>query len=493
MKAKGSVSLIGAGCGAMDLITVRGLERLRQCDAVVYDDLIDTGLLDEAPADAQRIYMGKRLGQHSAQQQEISQMLVELAQQGKRVVRLKGGDPFVFGRGGEEALSLQQAGIEFEEIPGISSCIAIPAQAGIPVTHRGLSRSFHVITAHTAENFQNDSEKIKNLAALDGTLVFLMGLGRLEQLTESLIQAGKAEDTPAAVISGGNAPHPMTVRGTLRTIAQGARQAEVQAPAVIVVGEVAALELLSPLVQRPLSGIRVGVTGTRQFVQKLESVLKQQGAQTQVVSSSQVTPLQWGQILKRNWNDPCWLVFTSANGVRIFFEALRREKMDLRRFARCKFAVIGKATGEILSQYGIQPDLCPDTYTSKALAQQLCESIQPGESAVLLRAKHSADILPQMLKERGITVQETAVYDVEEIQSEHCDLEKLDYLTFASAGGVRQFFQKYKSIPKTITCVCIGTVTAKEFAQHDPRSCLLADRAEISSMVQVICEHCKNQ
>ena len=494
MKTKGSVSLIGAGCGAMDLITVRGLERLRQCDAVVYDDLIDAELLDAAPAHAQRIYMGKRLGQHSAQQQEISQMLVELAQQGKRVVRLKGGDPFVFGRGGEEALSLQQAGIEFEEIPGISSCIAIPAQAGIPVTHRGLSRSFHVITAHTAENSQNDSEKIKNLAALDGTLVFLMGLGRLEQLTESLIQARKAEDTPAAVISGGNAPHPMTVRGTLRTIAQQVRQAEVKAPAVIVVGQVAALELLSPLVQHPLSGICVGVTGTRKFVQKLEAALKQQGAQIEEVSRSKIIPLQWEQILKQhNWNDPCWLVFTSANGVQIFFEALRREKMDLRRFARCKFAVIGKATGEILSQYGIQPDLCPDTYTSEALAQKLCESIQPGESAVLLRAKHSADILPQMLKKRGIPVEETAVYDVEEVQSEHHDLEKLDYLTFASAGGVRQFFQKYESIPETITCVCIGTVTAKEFAKHDPRPCLIADQAEISSMVQVICEHCKNQ
>lgn len=493
MKTNGMVSLIGAGCGAKDLITVRGLECLRKCDAVVYDDLIDAGLLDEVPADAQRIYMGKRLGKHSAPQQEISQMLVKLAQQGKHVARLKGGDPFVFGRGGEESLALQQAGIAFEEIPGISSCIAIPAQAGIPVTHRGLSRSFHVITAHTATDCENDTEKMKHLAALDGTLVFLMGLGRLEALAESMMQAGKSANTPAAVISGGNAPHPMTVRGTLQTIAPLVRQANVQAPAVIVVGEVAALELISPLVEKPLAGVRVGITGTQKFVQKLDLALKQQGAQTQEVSCSQVMPLHWESVLERNWNEPCWLVFTSANGVRIFFDTLRREKKDLRQLARCQFAVIGKSTGEVLSQYGIQPDLCPDVYTSEALAQELCKKIQPGESAVLLRAKQSAAILPQMLREQGISVQDVALYDVKTVQTEDCALTELDYLTFASAGGVRQFFQKYKRIPDNITCVCIGPVTAKEFARYDPRPCLIAEQAEVSSLVQTICLHRKNK
>ncbi len=493
MKTNGMVSLIGAGCGAKDLITVRGLECLRKCDAVVYDDLIDAGLLDEVPADAQRIYMGKRLGQHSAPQQEISQMLVKLAQQGKRVARLKGGDPFVFGRGGEEVLALQQAGIAFEEIPGISSCIAIPAQAGIPVTHRGLSRSFHVITAHTATDCENDTEKMKHLAALDGTLVFLMGLGRLEALAESLMQAGKSANTPAAVISGGNAPHPMTVRGTLQTIAPLVRQANVQTPAVIVVGEVAALELISPLVEKSLAGVRVGITGTQKFMQKLDLALKQQGAQTQAVSCSQITPLHWESVLERNWNEPCWLVFTSANGVRIFFDTLRRKKMDLRQLAHCQFAVIGKSTGEVLSQYGIQPDLCPDVYTSEALAQELCKKMQPGESAVLLRAKHSAAILPQMLREQGISVQDVALYDVKTVQTEDCALTELDYLTFASAGGVRQFFQKYKRIPDNVICVCIGPVTAKEFARYDPRSCLIAEQAEVSSLVQAICLHCKNK
>lgn len=491
MKTRGCVSLIGAGCGAMDLITVRGLERLRQCDAVVYDDLIDADLLNEAPINAQRIYMGKRLGKHSAQQQEISQMLIKLAQEGKRVARLKGGDPFVFGRGGEEAFALQQAGIAFEEIPGISSCIAIPAQAGIPVTHRGLSRSFHVITAHTAEDSQDDLEKMKNLAALDGTLIFLMGLGRLEQLTKGLMQAGKQGNTPAAVISGGNAPHPMTVRGTLQNILQRTRQADVQAPAVIVVGEVAGLELLSPIAAKPLAGVHIGVTGTQQFAQKLERALKQQGAQTTRVSNSKIAPLQWESVLERNWDLPCWLVFTSANGVRIFFEALRREKIDMRQLANSKFAVIGKATGRALSEYGIQPDLCPDTYTSEALAQRLCEEIQSNEAVILLRAKHSADVLPETLQAHNIPVQDIALYDVEDMQTECCELTKIDYLTFASAGGVRQFFQKYGNIPRTITCVCIGAVTEKEFAKYDSRPCLIAEQAEIPSMVQAICQHYK--
>lgn len=491
MKNKGSVSLVGAGCGTMDLITVRGLDRLRQCDAVVYDDLIDPALLAEVPANAQRIYMGKRQGKHSAKQQEISQMLVQLAQEGKCVVRLKGGDPFVFGRGGEEALALQQAEVPFEEIPGISSCIAIPAQAGIPVTHRGLSRSFHVITAHTAQD-EFDMKKMQSLAALDGTLVFLMGLGRLEQLADGLVQAGKSSDTPAAVISGGNAPHPMTVRGTLQTIAEHVRQANVQAPAVIVVGEVAALNLLSPLVNKPLAGVRIGVTGTQHFVKKLEYALQQQGARTTRVSSAQVVPLQWTDTVCVDKEKSSWLVFTSANGVRIFFETLRAKKVDLRKLAYCKFAVIGKATGETLAQHGILADLCPDTYTSEELAKQLCKEVQPDERVILLRAKHSANILPEMLEKHEIPVQDIAIYDIEESETDCCDLSQLDYITFASASGVHRFFRKYGNIPQTTTCVCIGTVTGEAFAAYDTRSYLTAASAEVSSIVQVICQHYKN-
>ena len=238
-KKTGKVSLVGAGCGKADLLTLRAARLLRSCDVVVYDDLIDPEILNMAPESARRIYMGKRSGHHSASQEEISTALVTLGQEGWNVVRLKGGDPFVFGRGGEEALALKEAGIPFEVVPGISSAIAIPEEAGIPVTHRGLSREVHIITAHTADAAGDYSR----YGAMDGTLVFLMGLSRLEAIAAQLISGGKSPDTPAAVISGGNAPKKQTVRGSLGDIAAKAK--DVSAPAVIVVGEVAKLELFN--------------------------------------------------------------------------------------------------------------------------------------------------------------------------------------------------------------------------------------------------------
>ena len=240
----GHVALVGAGCGSADLITVRGLRLLRQCTALVYDDLIDASLLDELPAGAETFYMGKRSGHHAAPQEEINAKLIELAQAGHRVVRLKGGDPFVFGRGGEEALALRQAGIDFEVVPGISSAIAIPGEAGIPVTHRGLSREVHIITAHTRAEERPDYRKY---AALEGTLVFLMGLQRLEEIAADLQAGGMAGDTPAAVVSGGNAAHPAAVRAPLCRIARAARTAGVEAPAIILVGNVAALDVYAGL------------------------------------------------------------------------------------------------------------------------------------------------------------------------------------------------------------------------------------------------------
>ena len=239
----GRVALVGAGCGRADLITVRGLRLLQQCQAVVYDDLIDSALLDTAPAGAERIYVGKRSGRHSAPQAEINAALIALAQRGGLTVRLKGGDPYVFGRGGEEALALQRAGIPFEVVPGITAAIAVPAEAGIPVTHRGVSRAVHIITAHT----QDETPDFSSWAALaaDGTLVFLMGLQRLPQIAAGLLAGGLPPQTPAAVLSGGNAPHPAAVRASLGEITDAARAAGVEAPAVIVVGDVAGMELLN--------------------------------------------------------------------------------------------------------------------------------------------------------------------------------------------------------------------------------------------------------
>ena len=246
MNAKpGTVYLVGAGCGDADLITVRGLRLLESCQTVVYDDLIAPDLLDAAPPQAERLYMGKREGRRSAAQEDICALLIRQARSGRAVVRLKGGDPFVFGRGGEEALALQAAGVPFEVVPGVTSAIAIPALAGIPVTHRGLSRSVHIVTARTADTPGGLPSDLDGLARLPGTLVFLMGLSQLEKITARLLAAGRPADTPAAVLSGGNAPHPASLRGTLGDIAAKARAAGVQPPAVILVGDTAALDLTS--------------------------------------------------------------------------------------------------------------------------------------------------------------------------------------------------------------------------------------------------------
>lgn len=237
----GEVFLVGAGCGAADLITVRGLRLIQSCDALLYDDLIDGALLDEAPPHAERVYMGKRAGRHAAPQAAICAELIRQARLGRRVVRLKGGDPYLFGRGGEELLALRSAGIPCQEVPGIPSAIAIPAEAGIPVTHRGVSRSVHILTGHTADTPDGLPAELDSLAHTQGTLIILMGLANLERIAERLLAAGMPEDTPAAVLSGGSSPHPAQVRAPLAQIAGRTRAAGVQAPAVIVIGGVAAM------------------------------------------------------------------------------------------------------------------------------------------------------------------------------------------------------------------------------------------------------------
>ncbi len=482
----GHVYLIGAGCGRWDLITLRGLRLLQRCDVVVYDDLIDPTLLSAAPAQAEKIYMGKRQGKHSANQEEISQTLIRLAREGKRVARLKGGDPFVFGRGGEEMLALMEAGIPCEEVPGITSPVAIPAGAGIPVTHRGLSRSFHVITAHTAAHgLPQDLDK---LAALSGTLVFLMGLSRLDDLARGLMEAGKDPNTPAAVISGGCAPKPMAVRGTLSDIAQKAVQAGVEPPAIILVGEVAALELSSPLAH-PLEGLHVGLTGTEAIQGKLRPLLEEQGAVVHTVMESRVVP-------RSPDFDPqglCdgvkrWLVFTSANGVEEFFGRVRRNRLDLRQFSSCSFAVIGPATGKALEAHGFFPDLCPEEHTSAGLAAALCKTLSPGTQCVLLRSELGADILPQMLLSHGMSVAEVSLYTVEATAAQE-DLPPLSYLLFGSAQGVEAYFARFSSLPDGTVPVCIGPVTAQKLEEHVHRPFLTAATPSVQAVVEALCRH----
>ena len=452
----GRVYLVGAGCGSADLITLRGKRLLEQCDAVVYDDLIDPSLLDLAPIGAEWRYLGKRCGKHSAPQGDISAALIALAQAGKTVVRLKGGDPFVFGRGGEELLALNRAGVPCEEVPGITSAVAIPAGAGIPVTHRGLSRSFHVITGHTAHTPDGLPENFAALARCGGTLVFLMGLGHLEVIARRLMEEGRAPDTPVAVVSGGNSAHPADVRGTLADIAR--RAGDVQAPAVIVVGEVAALRLTQGE-RRPLAGLRVGCAGTGELVQAQRELLEPLGAQVVWTTRLGLEPLEPPELRPLLEEDrPQWLVFTSARGVERFFCLLGQYRLDLRRLGRCRLAAIGPATARALENRGLYPEVCPAGRTGEALARALTETVRPGERVLLLRSAQGSPELAQTLREAGLEVHDLALYTAKALPGPE-PLPELDVLTFGSAGGVQAFAEQYG--PVALPAVAIGPVTAR--------------------------------
>ena len=490
----GKVYLVGAGCGKADLITLRGLEKLRSCDVLIYDDLIDTELLSACPAGAERIYMGKRSGRHSAPQEEINAKIIEKAREGKLVCRLKGGDPFVFGRGGEEILALQKAGIPYEEIPGISSAIAIPAAAGIPVTHRKLSRSFHVLTAHTADSDDWLPDQLEKLAKLDGTLIFLMGLGQLERICRLLIQAGMSGSTPAAVLSGGNAPKSVSLRGTLSDIAEKARQMNIEPPAVIVVGSVASLDF-SPTIPKPLEGVTVGLTGTSSLSGKLRPMLEELGAKALCVQRSAVCDLPVELDLNALFDGGTkWIVLTSGNGVKRFFALLKEQSVDLRRLSGCRFAVIGSATGRVLSQHGFQADLCPDLYTGEALAEKLLQTVRPEEPVYLFRSAQGSPLLFDRLKEK-LHVHDihtyTTVPDAQVTSYAEHYLPTLDYLCFSSAGGVDAFFAEYGAVPARSTCVCIGPTTAEALRRRYAGPLLLSHEISAEGLVKAILDdHC---
>lgn len=478
----GCVSLVGAGCGSREWITLEGLKLLRACDAVVYDDLIDMELLKEAPY-AEKLYVGKRSHRHSEKQRNIERILLELAGQGKQVVRLKGGDPFVFGRGGEEIRFLKKNGIPWRVVPGISSALAIPAQAGIPVTHRGVSRSIHIMTAHTREDaLRRDLEQF---AELEGTLVFLMGLESLETIAAILMERGRDKNTPAAVLSGGNAARRYKVIGTLENIAKKARAAKAETPAVIVIGNVVALDLENEE-SRPLSHKRIGLTGTSAFQEKLRSRLLALGAEpvSMMRGSCLEIPavIPWEQITDASEK---WIIFTSAQGIRTFFEKCRREKIDHRRFAACKFAVIGAATGHELEGYGFSADLCPREYTSAALADALLARRKEGESVYLFCSKQGTELFTERLAEKKAECHRFDIYDTcfSCIDPEE---EKPQYILFGSAGGVRALHRSGYRIEKGMTGVCIGPVCADAYRECFRAEPIIAETATTEAMVDAL-------
>lgn len=477
---KGHVYLVGAGCGGPELITVRGLELLRRCQVVVYDELIDPVLLEEVPSGAERIPVGKRAGSVSTSQEYINSLLVERGRAGKLVVRLKGGDPFVFGRGGEELMALREAGISASVVPGISSALAIPMEAGIPVTHRAVSRSVHIVTAHSAEKAL--PEQLPELAAMDGTLVFLMGLHAVERLSRSLIENGKSPATPVTVCSGGNSPHPAEARGTLSDIAERVRTAGVLPPAIVVVGPVAEMDLRDPE-KTALSGVTAGLTGTRELQNKLAAMLNERGIRTRRIQRTRCRELP-AEVPWTELESGRWLVFTSKKGVEYFFRRLTKEGIDLRRLFRCRFAVIGRATGRALAQKGIRADLCPSSFTGEELGRALSERMEPGEQAVLLDSAKGSGVVKEILSENEIPCVRISLYDIEfETVPETGSLQ---YLFFGSAGAVRALADSGYRPDESVTLVCIGPVCAAACEERFHRKPLVPEEISAEAMVRAV-------
>ena len=469
MNNAGKVYLVGAGCGDFDLITLRGKRLLEICQVIVYDSLIDDRLLEFVPSDCEKICVGKRAGRHSESQENINSLLVQKAGEGKNVVRLKGGDPFVFGRGGEEITALRQNSIPYSIVPGISSCIACAELGGIPVTHRNVSRSFHVITGHTAEDLL--PENMKNYAQLDGTLVFLMGLGNVRNIAESLISNGKAPKIPAAVISNGAGANQSVLRTTLDNIADKTEKSGIKPPAVIVIGETAGYDF-SPTIFQPLKGVSVAVTGTKRLTDKLTEKFAELGACVKNVC--RMKPLEYkdnndfDNALKHldSYNI---IVLTSMNGAHIFLDKLKKLRIDLRKLCGIRFAVIGSGTSEVLEQNGIFPDIIPKKFTSECLGKAVAKNVSGEEKVLILRAKQGSVQLTDILDKNSILYDDIKTYDV---FGDNCGRQNVctDFVIFASPSGVREFFKHGNTVSDKTQIVSIGEVTAealKSFGKND--------------------------
>lgn len=451
--SRGRIFLAGAGPGDPELITLKAVRAIAAADVIVYDYLVNPELLKHARPEAERIYVGKQAGAHTMRQEEINSLLVRLAGEGKVVTRLKGGDPFVFGRGGEEALEAVKAGIEFEIVPGVTAGVAATAYAGIPVTQRGLTSSVTFITGH--EDPQKDESDIDwaNLASSRGTLVFYMGVSRLEQIAARLVENGMPESTPAAVIHRGTTTVQRTAAGTLADIAGKVRAGALTAPAIIVVGEVVSLrEKLSWFEKRPLFGRTVIVTRSREQASDFSRLLAEKGARVIELPSISIgespDPEAVRRAVGRMPGGYDWIVFTSVNGVERFLGFLREAGKDVRAMAGARLAAIGPATAGVLERMGLSVDLLPEKFVAESLAESFnaLSGGMDGLRVLLPRAELARKILTESLLAMGAIVDEVPVYSTRTAQPENLSQVldeladgKVDMVTFTSSSTVDNF------------------------------------------------------
>ncbi|MBM4447140.1 MAG: uroporphyrinogen-III C-methyltransferase [Chloroflexi bacterium] len=498
---RGKVYLVGAGPGDPALITVKGLKCLRKADVIIYDRLINDSLLEEASPDAEKIYVGKGRGCHAMEQKEINLLMVGKAREGETVVRLKGGDPFVLGRGGEETEVLAANQIPFEVVPGISSAYAVPAYAGIPVTHRRLASSFTVITGH------EDPEKGKSSIAWDkistgsDTLVFLMGMANLAQIVNQLIQNGRPSATPVAVISQGTSPRQRIVVGTLEDIVSKAKQENFEPPAVIVVGEVVKLrKQLRWFDNLPLFGKRVLVTRAEHQASELSQLLWERGAVPTQMPVIRISPPQTWKELDRailNLKNYDWIILTSVNAVEMFWKRLYALSLDARHFAGIRIGVIGPATARVIEKKGICPDYLPEIYTSQGFLAGLSKKDVTECKVLLPRADIAGNELTDGLAKLGAKVHQVNAYKTATStkgtsQGKEMLLKgEIDVITFTSASTVNSLLailgQRWEVI-KQAKLACIGPSTTAAMVEKGLKADIIATEHTIPGLVAAI-EH----
>ena len=490
----GVVYLVGAGPGDPGLMTARSLELIAAADAIFYDRLIPPGALDGAREEAELVYVGKQPGVPSVPQEEIGERLIAAAKEGKSVVRLKGGDPFVFGRGGEEGEALRAAGVEFEVVPGITAGVAATAYAGIPVTHRDEASAVAFVTGHEDPAKEESALDWEALARFPGTLVFYMGVKRLAQNAAALIEAGRAADEPAAAIERGTMAAQRTVEATLGTIAEAVEREAVKAPALIVVGPVAQRrEELAWLERRPLHGRRVVVTRARAQASGLAATLRDLGAEVVELPAIRIEPrIESAEVRKAvsSLAEYSLVCLTSPNGVHLLFEAMRNAGLDARALDGATVAAIGSGTARALAKHGIVADVVPERFVAEGLVEELAKVEVKHRCVLVARAAEARDVLPDALRERDSIVDVVALYETVREQPDPEQVEaaqSADYVTFTSSSTVTNLTEALGDrFPANARVVSIGPITSEAARAAGLRVDVEAGRHDVDGLLAAL-------
>ena len=497
---QGKVYLIGAGPGDVKLITVKGLECIQKADVIVYDRLANPRLLSYRKPEAKLIYVGKSPDRHTLTQDEINRVLVEEGLKGNVVARLKGGDPYVFGRGGEEGEELRKAGVAFEEVPGITSAISVPAYAGIPITHRDFTSTFTVITGHEEPGKETSNINWPRLAQDPGTLVFLMGVGNLPQIVEKLVTNGKDAQTPIALIRWGTRPEQQVVTGNLANIVDIVNKAGLKSPAIIIIGQVVTLrDTLRWFEDQPLFGKRILVTRSREQASVLSEKLERLGAEAweyPTIKIQEPEDLTFLDQAVANAGAYDWIIFTSVNGVKAFFNRLKAQRLDIRSLNNAKICAIGPKTAEALEERGLLVDVMPEVFRAEAVVAALEGRIQTGDKVLLPRADLARQVLVDSLQQLGAQVDEIIAYQTvladtsdTELLLEKLQAGEMHIVTFTSSSTVTNFLQlvgEHRQLLKGVKIACIGPITAETAEKNGLHVDICAQQYTIDGLVEAI-------